>query len=139
VKVSRQSYKLASFLSHIHSLLLQSNKNFVPTKRQSYHTFPPPLRCWHENTRLLFNMQLYSTQSVLSSQPHLMWSTIYNAINTALTTTTVTKVMVLVNVVPIGFCRHVMDGISRFTCHVVFFLFFSPQPVILLFMKIQVF
>jgi len=21
------------------------NKNSVPTKRQSYHTFPPPLRC----------------------------------------------------------------------------------------------
>jgi len=43
VKLSRQSYKLASFLSHTHTLLF--NKNSVPTKRQSYHTFPPPLRC----------------------------------------------------------------------------------------------
>lgn len=42
---TQQAVIQACFLSLSHSHIASSIKNSVPTKRQSYHTFPPPLRC----------------------------------------------------------------------------------------------
>lgn len=70
----RQTVVQACFLSlspsHTHTYIhCFFDNNFVPTKRQSYHTFPPPPRCWHENTRMLCNMQ-FITKTTIHIQSH---------------------------------------------------------------------
>lgn len=85
------------------------DKNFVPTKRQSYHTFPPPLWCWHENTRMLCNMLFFTkTTTHIQSGPNNCTFVEYLLLQCNKNSTDKQNwknVMLSVNLVPVRFSR----------------------------------